>query len=101
MLAGMVLRSTGRGNAAAARAVDEPQPVDQHQRALGAEVAQVDFRRTCADAAAVRRVAEIAAVVDLGVQAAGALGRRCRTSATADRPVLPIASWSSRTTGES
>ena len=58
------------GNAAGACAVDEAQTVDQHQGTVGAEVAQVDRRGTRADAAAVRRIAEVATGVDLGVEAA-------------------------------
>ena len=75
MFAGIVLRSTVAGNAAAAGAVDEAQAVDQHQRALGAEIAQVDLGRTGADAAAVGRIAEVAGIVDLGVQATAGAGQ--------------------------
>ena len=59
-----------RGNAAGAGAVDEPEAVDQHQGALGAEVAKVDFGRAGADAAAVGRVADVARIVDLRIEPA-------------------------------
>ncbi|MCW0463657.1 hypothetical protein NB705_000730 [Xanthomonas sacchari] len=58
----------GRAHARGGGLVDPAHAVDQHQHALGAEMAQVDLRRTRADAAAVRREAEIAGGVELGVQ---------------------------------
>ena len=57
-----------RRDAAARRPVDEAQPVDEHERALGPEVAKVDGRRPGADPAPVGRVAQVAAVVDLAVE---------------------------------
>ena len=60
MLAGMVLRSTEPGTPLARRRY-AAQAVDQHQGAVGAEIAQVDLGRAGADAAAVGRIAEVAA----------------------------------------
>src|SRR5207253_7127664 len=57
-------------NAAGARAVDEAQAVDQHEGAVRAEVTEVDGRRTCANTAAVWRIAEVAACVHFGVEPA-------------------------------
>ena len=47
----------------------------QSQPAAGTEVAQVDLRRARADAAAVRRVAEVAGVVEAAVQPAAGAGK--------------------------
>jgi hypothetical protein len=44
-----------RGDTAGRRAVDPAHAVDQHEHALGAEVAQVGLDRAGADAATVRR----------------------------------------------
>src|SRR5690606_9883332 len=52
------------------RAVHPAKTVDQNKRSSGTEIAKVDFSRPGADAAAVRRVSEIAGRVDLGVEAA-------------------------------
>ena len=56
--------------------VDPAHAVDQHQHALGAQVAQVGLRGTRADAAAVRREAEVAAGVELGVERRTRAGER-------------------------
>ena len=61
MLFGMELRSTEPGMPLADARVDEAQAVDEHEGAVGAEIAQVDLGRAGADAAAVGRVAEVAA----------------------------------------
>ena len=58
------------GNAAGRGAVDVAQAIDEHERALGTEVAQVDRGRAGADAAAVGRIAEVARIVELRVEAA-------------------------------
>ena len=57
-----------RGNARRGRFIDPAQTVDQHQRALGAEVAQRDGRRTGTDAAAVRRKTEVAGGIEFGIE---------------------------------
>ena len=66
----MEFRSTEPGTPLRRRAVNEAQAVDEHQGALRAEVAEVDLGRAGADAAAVRRIAEVAGVVELAVEAA-------------------------------
>ncbi len=57
-------------NAAGRGAGNVAQAIDQHEGPARAQVAQVDFRRSGADAAAVRRVAEVARIVELRVGAA-------------------------------
>ena len=64
-------------------------------------MAQVDLRRAGADTAAVRRIAEVARVVELGAEAATGLGRRCSTSLIELRPVFAMSSWSTKTIGAS
>ena len=58
------------GDAARRRAVHIADAVDQHEHAARAQIAQVDLGRAGADAAAVGRVAQIARIVELGVEAA-------------------------------
>ena len=58
------------GDAAGGRSVHIAHAVDQDQGALSAQVTQVDFGRAGADAGAVGRTADIARIVDLGVEAA-------------------------------
>ena len=65
----------GRRNAAAAGAIHEAQAIDEHKRALRCQIAQIDFSRTRANAAAVWWIAEVAAVVDLGIEAAARAGQ--------------------------
>src|SRR3546814_2269938 len=43
---------------------------DQHQRAPGTKIAKVDLRRAGTDAAAVGRIAEVTAIVELRVERA-------------------------------
>ena len=59
----------------AAEPLTKRRAVDQHQRPLRREIAQVDLGRTGADAGAVRRAADIAGIVDLGVEAAAGAGQ--------------------------
>ena len=58
------------GHAARRGAVDVAQAVDEDEHAARAEIAQVDLGRAGADAAAVGRVAEIAAIVEPAVERA-------------------------------
>jgi len=60
----------GRGDAARRRSGDIPQSVNQHERTLGQQIAQGDFGRAGANAAAILRIADVARIVDLGVEAA-------------------------------
>ncbi len=73
----------GRRHARRRRAVDPAHAVDEHEHALGAEVAQVGLDRAGADAAAVGRVAEVAARVELAVDRAA--GHRQLLQDVADR----------------
>ena len=58
----------GAGDAGRGRFVDPADAVDQHQHALGAEVAQVHLRGAGTDATAVGWIAEVARGVELGVE---------------------------------
>ena len=61
----------GRGRyAARGRLVHPADAVDQDQRALGAEVAEIRGCSAGTDTAAVRREADVAAGIELGVEAA-------------------------------
>ena len=62
------------GDAGRRRAGHPAQAVDQHQHPPAGQVAQVDFRRARAHAAAVGRIAEVAGVVELAVQATAGRG---------------------------
>src|SRR5207253_9678922 len=55
-------------HAAGRGAVHEAQSIDEHEDAARAQIAQVDFGRAGANAAAVGRIAEIAAVVEATVE---------------------------------
>ena len=58
--AGIELRSTAPETPEPGRALDPAPAVDEHEHALRREVSQVDLRRAGADAAAVRRITEVA-----------------------------------------
>ncbi len=57
---GSVLRSTEAPTPEGGGFIDPTHAIDQHQRALGTEVAQINLRRASADAAAIGGESEIA-----------------------------------------
>ena len=67
---GMEFRSVDPGTPRGRRTVDVADPVDEHEHAPRAQIAQVDLSRASADAAAVGRIAEVARIVELAVEAA-------------------------------
>ena len=67
----MALRSTDAGTPDADAPFTKRRPSTSTSVRLRAEVAQVDLGRARADAAAVGRIAEVAGVVELAVEAAG------------------------------
>ena len=64
-----------RTDARGRRLVDPADAIDQYQHALGAEVTQIDRGRTRTHAAAIGRIAEIAAGIEFGVERGATAGQ--------------------------